>query len=169
MLFKNFQMNQDTNHIKYGSWQKKKNDIEMYSTHNEGKSVIAERFMGTLKNKIYKYITSVWKHVYIDKLGYIVNKYNNTYSTIKMKPVDVKSNTYLTLTNFEMQNNYENELKFNGVYSANNLSKIKDWTYITNLGEYESIETHWIALYVNAKNIAYFHSFVIQHIPKEKV
>ena len=86
-----------------------------------------------------------------------------------MKPVDVKSNTYLTLTNFEMQNNYENELKFNGVYLANNLSKIKDWTYITNLGEYESIETHWIALYVNAKNIAYFHSFVIQHIPKEKV
>ena len=68
----------------------------MYSTHNEGKSVAAERFIGTLKNKFYKYMTSVSKNVYIDKLDYIVNKYNNThYSTIKMKPVDVKLNTYI--------------------------------------------------------------------------
>ena len=68
----------------------------MYSTHNEGKSVAAERFIGTLKNKIYKYMTSVSKNVNIDKLDDIVNKYNNThYSTIKMKPVDVKSNTYI--------------------------------------------------------------------------
>ena len=68
----------------------------MYSTHNEGKSVAAERFIGTLKNKIYKYMTSVSKNVYIDKLDDIVNKYNNThYSTIKMKPVDVKLNTYI--------------------------------------------------------------------------
>ena len=68
----------------------------MYSTHNEGKSVVAERFIRTLKNKIYKYMTSISKNVYIDKLDDIVNKYNNTYhSTIKMKPVDVKSNTYI--------------------------------------------------------------------------
>ena len=74
----------------------KDNDIEMYSTNNEGKSVIAERFIRTLKNKIYKYMTSISKNVYIDKLDDIVNKYNNTYhSTIKMKPVDVKSNTYI--------------------------------------------------------------------------
>ena len=78
-----------------------KNDIEMYSTHNEGKSVVAERFIRTLKNKIYKYMTSVSKDVYIDKLDDIVNiyntnKYNNTYhSTIKMKPVDVKSSTFI--------------------------------------------------------------------------
>ena len=73
-----------------------KNDIEMYSTHNEGKSVIAERFIRTLKNKIYKYMTSLSRNVYIDKLDDIVNKYNNTYhSTIKIKPVDVKSNTYI--------------------------------------------------------------------------
>ena len=77
------------------SWLEK-NDIEMYSTHNEGKSVIAERFIRTLKNKIYKYMTSISKNVYIDKLDDIVNKYNNTYhSTIKMKPADVKSNTYI--------------------------------------------------------------------------
>ena len=68
----------------------------MYSTYNEGRSVVAERFIRTLKNKIYKYMTSISKNFYIDKLDDIVNRYNNTYhSTIKMKPVDVKSNTYI--------------------------------------------------------------------------
>ena len=68
----------------------------MYSTHNEGKSVAAERFIRTLRNKIYKYIASVSKNVYIDKLDHIVNTYHNTYhSTIKIKSVDVKSNTYI--------------------------------------------------------------------------
>ena len=68
----------------------------MYSTHNEGKSVIAERFIRILKNEIYKYMTSVPKNVYIDKLDDIAHKYNNTYHrATKMKPVDVKSNTYI--------------------------------------------------------------------------
>ena len=68
----------------------------MYSTNNEGKSVIAERFIRTLKTKIYKYMTSISKSVYIDKLDDIVKKYNNTYhTTIKMKPVDVKDSTYI--------------------------------------------------------------------------
>ena len=68
----------------------------MYSVHNEGKSVVAERFIRTLKTKIYKYMTSISKNVYIDKLDDIVNKYNNTYHrTIKMKLVDVKDNTYI--------------------------------------------------------------------------
>ena len=71
------------------------NDI-MYSTHNEGKSVVAERFIRTLKSKIYKYMTSISKNVYIDKLDDIVDEYNNTYhTTIKMKPADVKDNTYI--------------------------------------------------------------------------
>ena len=56
----------------------KDNDIEMYSIHSEGKSVVAERFIRTLKTKIYKYMTSISKNVYIDKLD-IVNEYNNTY------------------------------------------------------------------------------------------
>ena len=74
----------------------KNNDIEMYSIHNEGKSVIAERFIRTLKNKIYKYMTAISKNVYIDKLDDIVDEYNNTYHrTIKMKPIDVKDNTYI--------------------------------------------------------------------------
>ena len=68
----------------------------MYSTNNEGKPVIAERFIRILKNKIYKFMTSISKNVYIDKLDDIVKKYNNTYHTsIKMKPVDVKDNTYI--------------------------------------------------------------------------
>ena len=71
------------------------------------------------------------------------------------------------LTNFEIQIYYENEPKFNGVYSRNNFSKIKDGAYIINLDEYESIRTHWIAFYVNAKNGTYFHSFGVEHIPKE--
>ena len=66
----------------------------MYVIYNEGKSVIAERFIRTLKSKIYKYMTSV-SNLYIDKLNDVINEYNNTYHrTIKMKPVDVKDSTY---------------------------------------------------------------------------
>ena len=71
------------------------------------------------------------------------------------------------LTNFEIQKYYQNEPKFNGVYSRNNLPKIKDGPYVINLDEYESIRTHWIALYVNGNNIIYFDSFGIEHIPEE--
>ena len=68
----------------------------MYSTHNEGKSVVAERFIRMLKSKIYKHMTSISKNMYIDKLDDIVNEYNNVYhTTIKMKPIDVKDNTYI--------------------------------------------------------------------------
>ena len=66
----------------------------MYSIHNEGKSVVAERFIRTLKTKPYTYMTSVSKNVYINKLDDIVDEYNNTYHrAIKMKPVDFKDNT----------------------------------------------------------------------------
>ena len=72
------------------------NDISMYSTYNEGKSVVAERFIRTLKNKMYKIMTTVSKNVYYDVLDDIVKKYNNTrHSAIKMKPIDVKDNTYI--------------------------------------------------------------------------
>ena len=75
----------------------------MSFTHNEGKSVAAKRFFRTLKNTIYKYTTSISKNVCIDKLHDIVNKQHNTYhSTIKMKPIDVKSNTYI---DFSKENN----------------------------------------------------------------
>ena len=78
------------------SWLKD-NDITMYSTHNEEKSVVAERFIRTIKNKIYKYMTSVSKNVYINKLD-VVDELNNTYHrTIKMKPIDIKDNTYINI------------------------------------------------------------------------
>ena len=70
--------------------------IVMYSMHNEGKSVVAERFIRTLKNLICKHMPSISKNVYIDKLDDIVNEYNNTcHRTIKMKPSDAKDNTFI--------------------------------------------------------------------------
>ena len=81
----------------------------MYSIHNKGKSVVAERFIRTLKTKIYKYMNSVSKNVYIDKLDDRVSEYNNTYHrTVKMKPIDVKDNTYV---NFKKEVN-DKESKF---------------------------------------------------------
>ena len=71
------------------------NKIEMYSTYNEEKSVVAERFIRTLKNKIFKYMTAISKHVYFDALDDIVDKYNNTvHRTINMQPIDVTNDSY---------------------------------------------------------------------------
>ena len=70
-------------------------NIEIYSTYNEGKSVVAKRFIRTLKSKIFKHITAVSKNVYFDELDDIVNKYNKTvHRSIKMKPIDVTSDSY---------------------------------------------------------------------------
>ena len=79
------------------------NNIETYSTNKERKSVVMERFIRNLKNKIYEHMTSISKNVYIDKLANLVEKYNNAYnSTMKMNPVDVKfSSTY---TEFDKEN-----------------------------------------------------------------
>ena len=68
----------------------------MYSIHNKGKFVVAERFIRTLKNKIFKHMTAISKNVYFDVLDNIVNKCNNkVHRTIKMKPIDIKHNTYV--------------------------------------------------------------------------
>ena len=73
-----------------------KNDIEIYSIHNQAISVVAERFIRIFKNKICKHMTAVSKNVYIDKWNDTVNNYYRTYHrTIKIKPVDVKGNTYI--------------------------------------------------------------------------
>ena len=67
----------------------------MYSTHNEGTSVVADRFIRTLKNEIYKHMTAISNNVYFDFLNNIVDEYNNTYhKTIKMKPIHVKSDSF---------------------------------------------------------------------------
>ena len=79
------------------------NDIEIYSTDNEGKSFVAERFIRALKNKIHKDLTSTSKNMYIDKLDDIVDKYNNIYHrTIRMKPINVNASTYF---DFDVENN----------------------------------------------------------------
>ena len=83
----------------------RKNAIEMYLIHNEGKSVVAERSVITLKNKIYTYMTSTSKNIYINKLDVIMNKYNNTHHrTIKIKSDDAKPSTHI---GFNKENNRE--------------------------------------------------------------
>ena len=110
------------------------NDIEMYSTYNEGKSVIAERLIRTLKNKIYKCMISVSKNVYIDKLHDIVNKYNNIcHSTIKMKPVDVESNKYNDSS--KEINNKDSEFKIGDIVRISKYKNIFDKFYTPNWSE----------------------------------
>ena len=70
------------------------------------------------------------------------------------------------LIKFEIQKYYQNEPKFNGVYSRNNLPKIIDGAFVIKLDGYKSIGTHWITLYVNAENITYFDSFSVEHVQK---
>ena len=71
------------------------------------------------------------------------------------------------LSNFEIQKHYQNEPRFNGVFSRDNLPKIKDGAYIINLDEYSDIGTHWVGLHVNNNDRTYFDSFGVEHIPKE--
>ena len=115
------------------SWLEK-NTTEMYSTHNEGKSVVAERFIRTLKNKIYKYLTSISKNVYIDKLDDIVNRYNTTYySTVKMKHANVKSSTY-TCSSKEI-NDKNPKLKINDIVRISAYKSIFAKDYVPNWSE----------------------------------
>ena len=72
------------------------------------------------------------------------------------------------LTNFEIQKYYQNEPRFNSVFSRNNLpKKIKDGAYVINLDEYADVGTHWIALFCNRNEIVYFDSFGVEHVPEE--
>ena len=71
------------------------------------------------------------------------------------------------LTNFEIQKYHQNDPRFNGFYSRNNLPKIKDGAYVMNLDEFNSIATHWTALYVNGNNVTYFSSFEVEYILKQ--
>ena len=125
----------------------------MYSTNNEGKSVIAERVIKALKNKIYKYMTTISKNVCIDKLDYIVKEYDDKYHTsIKMKPVDVKYNTCIDFKK-EINNkdpkfkvgHYVRISKYKNIFAkgymlnwseeVSIISKIKNtvpWTYVIN-------------------------------------
>ena len=84
--------------------------------------------------------------------------------------MDLKNFDSSPINNFEIQFYYQNEPRFTGVYSRDNLpDKIKDGAYVINLDEYSDIGTYWIALYVNNKTVTYFDSFGIEHIPKEAI
>ena len=125
----------------------------MYLTNSEGKSVVAERFIKTLKNKVYKYMTSISKNVYIDKLDDIVKEYKIAYhKSIKMKPVDVKDNTYIDFKKDVNDKNPKFKVgdhvrisKFKNIFAKGYMpnwseeifviSKIKNtvpWTYVIN-------------------------------------
>ena len=104
------------------------NDINMYSTYNEGKSVVAERFIRTLKNKLYKHMTVIGKNVYYDVLDDAVNKYNNTkHSTIKMKPIDVKNNKRVYIDEHNEKDNLKdlNDEEIIGSFYDKELQKTK--------------------------------------------
>ena len=95
----------------------------MYSPHNEGKSVVAEIFIRTLKNKVYKHMTTVDKNVYFNVLDDIVDKYNNTYhGSIKMKPKDVTDDSFV----YNEESN-KKDLKFK---VGDNVRVSSPWTYI---------------------------------------
>ena len=106
----------------------------MYSIHNEGKSVVAERFIRTLKTKIYKYMTSISKNVYIDKLDDIVNQCNNTcHRTIKMRPVDDKDKRYI---DFEKEvNNKDPKFKIGDHVRVSKYKNIFAKGYMPNWSE----------------------------------
>ena len=129
------------------------NNIKMYSTYNEGKSGVAERFIRTLKNKIFKHMIAISKNVYFIVLNNIVNKYNNTvHRTIKMKPIDVTDESYAKYNeDFNKKDpkfkvvDYVRISKYKNIFAKEYtpnwseevfvISKIKNtvlWTYVVN-------------------------------------
>ena len=127
------------------------NDTEMYSTQNEGKFVVAERFIKSLINKIYKYMISVSKNVYINKLDDMVNKYNNTYyNTIKMKPIDEISSTYIDFgiedngkdPKFKVGDN-EKISKYKNIFAKRLCSKLVRRSVINDLNDEEIVGTFY--------------------------
>ena len=109
----------------------RKNGIEVHSAHNEGKCVVVKRIIRTLKNKIYQYMTSISKHVYIDKLDDKVVKHYNTYhSTIKMKGVDVQSNIYID--SGKENNNKDPKFKIGDIVRTSKTNNIFAKCYVPN-------------------------------------
>ena len=106
----------------------------MYSTHNEGKSVVAERFIRILKNKIYKHMTANSENVYFNVLDYIVNEYNNTYHrTIKMEPIDVKNDSF---AKYNEESNQKNpKFRVGDYISISKYRNIFDKVYTPNWSE----------------------------------
>ena len=110
------------------------NKIETYSTYNEGKSVVAERFIKSLKNNIFKHMTTISKNVYVDLLDDIVNRYNNTvHKTIKIKPIDVTNDSYAECS--EDFNKKGPKFKVNGHVIISKYKNIFAKGYVPNWSE----------------------------------
>ena len=100
----------------------------MYSTYNAGKSVVAERFIKTLKNKIFKHMTAIQQNIYFDVLDDIVDKYNNTvHKTIKIKPIEVTNDFYAEYN--ENPSNKKNPKLAQEVFIINKIKNTVPWTY----------------------------------------
>ena len=111
------------------------NNIEMYSTYNEGKSVVAERFIRTLKNEIFKHITAVNQNIYFDVLNDIVNKNNNTvHKTIKMKPIEVTYDYYAKY-NEDPSNKKDSKSKVGDIVTVSKYKNIFARGYTPNCSE----------------------------------
>ena len=116
------------------SWLEK-TATEMYSRHNEGKSIVAEKYIRTLKNKMYKYITSISKNVYIDQLDDIVYTYNNTYhNPIKIKSGDVKPKTYINSSK-EINEDQDPKFKIDSIFRIGKYKTIFEKGYVPNWSE----------------------------------
>ena len=110
------------------------NNIEMYPIYNEGKSVVAERFIRTLKNKIFKHMTTISEYVYIDVLNDIVNRYNNTvHKTIKMELIDVTGDSYVEYN--EESNKKNPKFKVNDHVRISKYKNIFAKGYVPNWSE----------------------------------
>ena len=109
-------------------WLQDKN-IKMHSISNEGKHVVAERFIGTLKKKFYKYLTPISRNVYIDESADKINEYNNTYHrTIKMQPIDIKSGIYINFVVEHIEKDPKCEVGYYVVISKYSNSFAKAYT-----------------------------------------
>ena len=145
------------------------NDIEIHLTHNEAKSIVGERFIRTLKKKIYKSMTSILKNVYFDKLDDIVNKYNNTHhSTIKMKPDDVKSSTYIDSS--KEINDKDPEFKIGDVARISKYKNIFAKVYTPNWAEEVFVIKNAVLKILNfcVKNTVLW-TYVINDLNRDKI
>ena len=126
-------------------------NIEMYSTYSEGKSVVTERFIKTLKNKIFKHMTAISKNIYFNVMDEIINKHNNTvYRTMKMKPIDVTPDSYAEYN--EDSNKKDPKFKVEDCVRISKYKSIYAKIYVPNCSEevfaVNKIENTFLWIYV---------------------
>ena len=145
----------------------------MYSTYNEGKSVVAERFIKALKNKIYKHMTYIGKNVYINALDDIVDKYNNTvHISIKMKPKGVSDSVLVEYAEESNKKDFKYRIgdnvrisKYKNIFVQNTVQNTVPWTYLINDLNGEEIKA---SFYEKELQKTYQKEFRIKKVIKKK-